>query len=152
MVLPVLLVLGSCCKKRAYCKYESLKIAFTGFNRSETRSVMLKRYPKDKIGGRALDSALFLYSGSKPVISGKPDTLWFSDYTTNGNLDGVTPGNDWTLNLQGANKVYVFTLVADEGHTYEVVRCGKDDGCINKTAHYFTEGTYYNSGTAYLKR
>lgn len=147
-----LLAFGSCCKKRTYCQYDKLNIVFTGFNRSESRTVWLKRYEKGKVVGKALDSAQFIYSGIKPVVTGKPDTLWLSDYSTIGVLSGVYPGNDWVLVLTGANRTYTIDLIGDEGHNYEIVKCGNEDGCINKVSHYALSGAYSNSNTAYIKR
>ncbi len=156
-IFPFLLLTGSvaggCCKKRSYCQYDNVKLALTGYLRSESRTVWVKRYIKgSNFSGRALDSAQFVYNGNKAVVSGKPDTLWLSDYSKLGKLEDIYPGNDYTVLISAIGKQYQIKDIADEGHNYEVVKCGNNDICKNKVAHFYIGGFYVNSETGYLTK
>lgn len=145
---------GACCKKRQYCTTDKLSVIFAGFNRSDIRTVWLKRYKAGEPKVKALDSSQFVYNGNAPLpVGNKKDTIAFSDYSrTSGPLNGIYPGNDWLILAQSINGYYTIDLIADEGHTSEIVKCGENGGCINKVAHYFTQGAYHNGNTAYIQK
>jgi hypothetical protein len=153
IVLTALLLGGSsCCQKRGYCEPGKLNVAFVGFSRTESRYVMLKRY---KIGEskKALDSAQFIYNGTKAYNPAQTDTLMFSEYSTSGVLEGIKTDNDWELTLTSTGHKYKFTSVNNGGPRYEVIKCnGKEAGCVNEIANYTVNDQWREGNTLYIGR
>ena len=155
LIAVSILALPSCCKKRTFCSNEQLKIAFTGYDRSSIRTVMLKRYMMgDKVMNKALDSAQLVNNTPLSTIAGKPDTSWLSNYTiTSGTLQGVTYGNDWVLYLPAINRTIRFTDIYEGDNRYTKVPCKDNDTkCVNNIKSYAIEGFWLESGTAYIKK
>ena len=152
LILIVCITFTSCCKRRVYCKSSALKIAFTGFSRSESRSIMLKRYEKGTNFEKAIDSARLVYSGTTPVVAGKPDTLWFSDYDiVTGTIKDIIWGNDWSIEMLATEDFYWIDAIGDAGHRYEIVKCGENsEGCVNPIAEFAVNGGWHVSNTLYL--
>lgn len=155
LIAATVLVLPSCCKKRTFCSNEQLKVAFTGFDRSSIRTVILKRYTtgdKEKI--KALDSAQLVNNTPVSPVVGKPDTSWLSNYTlTSGSLQGISYGNDWVVFLPAINRTFRFTDIYEADNRYVKVKCGDNDTkCVNSIKSYAIEGFWVESNTAYIKK
>ncbi len=154
LIVAAVLVLPSCCKKRTFCSNEQLKIAFTGFDRSSIRTVILKRYtPGDKEKIKALDSAQ-LVNNTPVTVGSKPDTSWLGNYTiTSGSLQGISYGNDWVVFLPAINRTIRFTDIYEGDNRYTKVKCGDNDTkCVNNIKSYAIEGFWVESNIAYIKK
>lgn len=148
-------ILPSCCKKRTFCNNEQLKVAFTGYDRSSVRTVILKRYMTgDKVMNKALDSAQLVNNTALTTVFGKPDTSWLSSYTlTSGSLQGITYGNDWIIYLPAINRTIRFTDIVEGDKRFEKVPCKDNDTkCTNSIKSYAIEGFWVESNTAYIKK
>lgn len=148
-------ILPSCCKKRTFCSNEQLKVAFTGYDRSSIRTVILKRYmPGDKVMNKALDSAQLVNNTVQTTVPGKPDTSWLSSYTlTSGSLQGITYGNDWVLYLPAISRTIRFTDIYEGDNRFEKVPCKDNDTkCTNNIKSYAIEGFWVESNTAYIRK
>lgn len=156
-LLPLFVLLtglSACCKRKFYCKPEALKVAFVGFSRTEIRNITLKRYSENDTGYRkAIDSSQLVYSGNAPVVANKKDTLWLSDYTSNGDLDAIYDGNNWRLLITNLKYDYYITDIADEEHRYDIGGCGdKEKTCTNLIRSISLNGNTSWGTTLYLYR
>lgn len=142
----------ACCKRKLYCSPGSLNLAFVGFQRSDIRSFVLRRYDvKDTVRYKALDSAQFLYSGNAPVNPGKKDTIWISDYTSNGSIGAIYYGNDWTITLSSTRGQFSVTTIYDEEHRSDIVGCNDNQAsCVNNIAHFTLNGGWNSGNTGYI--
>ena len=148
----VCLLASACCKKRVYCTSGSIEVAFTGFQRAETRTIVLKRY-KVNDHSKALDSAQFIYNGSKPIPVKGNDTLWLSDYTTVGLLKNITADNDWEIYNPYTGRHYLINSISQEGHTFQLEKCsGKETQCFNKITGFGINGGWNASDKLYIQK
>jgi len=155
LIAATVVMLPSCCKKRTFCSNEQIKIAFTGYDRSSIRTVILKRYDVgDKVMNKAIDSAQLVNNTPVNVVAGKPDTSWLSSYTiTSGSLQGVSYGNDWVIYLPAISKTIRFTDIYTGDNRFVKVKCGDNDTkCVNNIKSYAIEGFWVESNTAYIKK
>lgn len=155
LIAAVTIAFPSCCKKRAFCSNEQIKIAFTGYDRSSIRTVMLKRYSVgDKVMNKAIDSAQLVNNTPASTIAGKPDTSWLSSYTlTSGGLQGIGYGNDWVVYLPAINKSIRFTDIYVGDNRFVKVPCKDNETrCSNNIKSYAVEGFWVESNTAYIKK
>lgn len=147
-ILGLILIVSSCCQKRVYCSSGYLDFAFTGFERSEVRSFTLRRYVKDSIYGRVLDSAQYVYYGNAPVSLTKPDTLPLSDYRTVSKYDkGITTGNDWAIYLPATGKEFTITNLFDDNNNYIMSKCGDDGASCGKMIVNYSINNQWQSGS-----
>ncbi len=155
LIVAAVMALPSCCKKRTFCDNEQIKIAFTGYDRSSIRTVILKRYAVgDKVMNKAIDSAQLVNNTPVNTGAGRPDTSWLSSYTqTSGSLQGISYGNDWVLYLPAINKTIRFTDIYVGDNRFVKVKCGDNETrCANNIKSYAIEGFWVESNTAYIKR
>ncbi len=153
-VLAISVGISSCCKKRVVCDGESLNIAFTGFDRSTIRTVILKRYVRgDKERKKALDSTQLV--NNRPVtVTGKPDTSWLSDYTiTSAGPTSVRYGNDWVLQLTSSGQTFLIADIFEGDNRYTTAPCRDGDTkCTNNLRSYSIDGFWVESNKLYIKR
>lgn len=128
---------SSCCKKKIYCKTAYVDFALTGFPRSEARTFVLKRLAVGAEWDDILDEATFVYNGGRPVSSIKDDTLYFSEFTTTGDIRQITPGNDWIIYMPATNKILFIDDIAESDNRSELVRCGDHESGCAKYLHGF---------------
>jgi len=155
LIAAATMALPSCCKKRTFCGNEPIKVAFTGFDRSSIRTVILKRYMVgDKVKNKALDSAQLVNNTPVSTIPGKPDTSWLSNYTiTSGGLLNIGYGNDWVVYLPGINRTIRFTDIYVGDNRFQKVPCRDNDTkCYNNIKSYAIEGLWVESNTAYIRK
>lgn len=146
---------SSCCKKRTFCNNEQLKVAFTGFDRSSIRTVILKRYMMgDKVMNKALDSSQLVNNSPLNTLPGRPDTSWLSSYTlTSGSVQGITFGNDWVIYLPAVNRTIRFTDIYEGDNRFVKVPCKDDETrCTNNIKSYAIEGFWVESNTVYVTK
>lgn len=143
--------MSACCKRRAYCRTGSLSIAFVGFQTSEIRSFVLRRYDiDDTIRTKALDSAQFVYTGTASLPNVR-DTVWMSDYNSNGKLGSIHSGNDWTITFVSIGRQYGFHAIYDEEHRYDIVRCSDNEtSCTNRISHFSINGAWNEGDVAFI--
>lgn len=142
----------ACCKKRVYCTSGNIDVAFCGFQRSEVRTIVLKRY---KIGdySKALDSAQFIYNGNKPIPTKGKDTLWLSDYTTVGLLKNITADNNWDIYDPYTSKGYLINTITQDGHIFQLEKCsGKETQCFNNVTGFSMNGVWYTTNKLYIQK
>lgn len=147
--------LSSCCKKRTFCSNENLKIAFVGFDRSNIRTVILKRYMVgDKVKNKAIDSAQLVNNSAVVIVAGKPDTVLLSNYSiTSGSLHGVSYGNDWVLYLPAINRTLNITDIYDGDNRFVKVPCKDNETkCSNSIKSYAIEGFWVESSSLYIRK
>lgn len=144
---------SSCCKKKVYCSSETLDFAFTGFERYEVRSFVLRRYPIDGQWGKPLDSSVFVYNGPTAVSPNEPDTVYFSDYQTVGVLRGITPGNDWGIYFPNTGKVYFVTTVLENDKRSELASCSdKSASCKKDITGASVNSSWVNGNFAFIQK
>ena len=145
--------ISACCKKKVYCTAENLKIAIAGHVRFDVRTITVKKY---KIGefNKALDSTIFTYTGTKPVIIGKRDTLYFTEYTsTSATLLGITQGFDWNVYIPSLRENYRISKLTDQGHLSEKVKCGDNDAtCTNPLAHFVVNEVWTDGNQLWISK
>lgn len=153
MVLGIILLsAASCCRKRAYCDSATLNFAFTGFKKTEIRSFILRRYAIGNQWGKALDSATYVYTGTGSE-SPAGDTVELSDYSTVGNLGGITAGNDWGIYLPALGKTFFITTIFENDKRYELVKCGDDETrCSKDIRNFSVNDGWKDGGFAYLDK
>jgi hypothetical protein len=151
--LAMAIFISACCKKKVYCTAENLKIAIAGHVRFDVRTLMVKKY---KIGEfkKALDSTIFTYTGNKPILVGKKDTLYLTEYTANSaTLRGITPGFDWDVYIPSLRENYRITKLTDQGHFSEKVKCGDNDAsCINPLAHFTVNEVWTDGDQLWIRK
>lgn len=157
IVSGLLAGISACCKKRAYCSHEALNIAFTGFDRSQVRTLVLKRYSiGDKERRKAIDSAQYVNNSTITTQPGKPDTSRFSSYTitTGAPLNGVVYGFDYTIYFASMNKTYSITDIKEGDNRYQIVPCKDNDTkCANSINNYAIDGFWVaGTNTLYIKK
>ncbi len=148
---------SSCCKKRRICDGETLRIAFTGYDRSEVRNVLLKRYLRgDKIRTKALDSIQLVNNKPISTVTNKPDTSWLSDYTATavGNgTNAVRYGYDWVLIITSTNTGYKIADIYEGDNRYTTVPCRDGDTkCTNSIKSYSINDFWVESNTLYIPK
>jgi hypothetical protein len=151
LLLPVLFF-TSCCKKRVYCTSGNIGIAFTGFTRTESRSLILKRYAIGNEYKKAIDSSRLVYTGNAPVVLKKPDTLWLSDYSVStGIIKDIIWGNEYVIEMPVNGRRFQIDAIANEGHNFEMAKCG-DNGatCTNPIAAFAVNGGYIYGNKTYI--
>lgn len=142
--------LSACCTKKEYCGSERIKVALVGFNRTESRLLLLKRN-KQWNNDKTLDSAQLTYAGDQPYNPNKPDTLWLSEYRTNGIIRDIYHGNDWHLSIQGTDKAYLFTDIIQSNHISEIISCTDNKtSCENPVISFKVNGNVSEGNTVYL--
>ena len=146
LVLTVVLSASSCCEKRLYCESKPLDFAFTGFTKTEARSFILRRYAVDKIWEAPLDSARFVYTGAT-TISTKPDTLYFSDYSTTDDLTGVLSGNDWRIYMPATQQEFLINTIFENENNWEIVRCKDEGKTCSKLIRNFSVNNLWKDGS-----
>jgi hypothetical protein len=154
LLLISAVLLNSCCKKRVACDKETLKIIFTGFDRSIIRNISLKRYSKgDASRAKALDSGI--YVNNTPVtVTNKPDTLAFSTYSLySGAAFSVQYGFDYILTITSFNRNFAVTDINEKDDRYQKVPC-KDNNtkCSNGIKSYAIDGFWVESNTWYIRK
>ena len=154
-VILLLAVVGisACCKKRLYCESGSLNIAFVGFPRMETRTLLIKKFNRYE-DIKAVDSGFFIYAGKTPSQTNKIDTLWLSDYVSNNGMSNrLTTGYDWRITLTGVDRSYDFNEIVSSGKRYEIVGCNEAlSPCIDELARFNFGGTTLGGNTVYIRR
>ncbi|MCB0698690.1 MAG: hypothetical protein H6551_00510 [Chitinophagales bacterium] len=120
----VALSVSSCCKKKVYCTSQSVDFAFTGFPRSVARTFVLKKLAVGAEWDQVIEEASFVYNGSRQVSTIREDTLYFSEFTTTGNIRSITAGNDWLIYFPSSGKIFLINDIAEQERRYEMVRCG----------------------------
>lgn len=128
-----------------------MKIAFVGFNRTESRLLMLKRYKLweyDKV----LDSAQLTYAGDQPYNPNKPDTLWLSEYKSDGLIRDIYHGNDWQIIILGsASRSYLITEINQSEHISELISCTDNKTtCENPMIYFKFNGDITDGSTLYI--
>ena len=153
-ILACLCLFSSCCKKRVYCTSGDIKLAFTGFTRAETRTIVLKRYEIGNKYAKALDSARLVYSGNSPIKVNKPDTVWLSEYTlTSGLIKSIVWGNEWSLELPANGRWFAVHTIGNVDHRFEMTKCSDDShSCTNDISGFMVGGGYYYGNTAYINK
>jgi hypothetical protein len=148
------LFLSACCKKRLYCDSGKLDIYFSGFQRAEINSIIIKRYKIGETDSAALDSGLFVYTGNTPQMPNKRDTLSLSDYTSNNGMSTrLIWGNDWKIQVPALQRTYTFKELTDVGNRVQLVKCEDDDTkCINEIGSYTVGGLPIGGKTLYIGR
>jgi hypothetical protein len=149
-LMAAMLVAG-CCKKKLYCQSGSLTVAFVGFTRTESRSVSIKRYERGTTD-KAIDSGTFIYNGSQPVVAGKKDTLWLSEYQSSSYVfTGIKPANDWQIYLPFLRLNYHLKDMYDNGNRSTLVKCGDEETtCTAPMAHLVVNDYWMETDTLYI--
>lgn len=129
-----------------------MNIVITGYSRSESRSVSIKRY---KIGEheKALDSGTLVYNKTLPTLkAGQKDTLWLNDYFSSSYaFTGIKPGNDWLVYLPAVRESYLITSVYDNEHRSEMVKCGDNSStCVAEVSQFTVNNLWFNDNTLWL--
>lgn len=149
----ILLTQSSCCKKKVYCGSDTLDFAFTGFERSEVKSFVLRRYPIDGQWGKPLDSTVFVYNGPSAVPVNGADTVYFSDYRTVGVLDGIQAGNDWGIYFQATGTTYFITSIVENDKRSELAGCNdKSASCMKDIVGASANNLWVNGNFAYIEK
>ena len=152
LALAVLATAG-CCKKKLYCQSGKMKVIISGYNRSESRSISIKRY---KTGGdytKALDSGTLVYNKTLPVLkAGQKDTLYLDDYFSSSYaFSGIKPGNDWLIYLPALRESYLITALFDDEHRSELVLCGDNSTtCTMEVTQYTVNNRWMDGNTLWL--
>lgn len=149
-----LIALGfsACCRKKNYCSTERIKIAFVGFNRSESRLLTLKRYIRWQYD-KALDSADLVYNGNKPYDPNTPDTLWLSEYVSRGLIEDIYHGNDWQLQMPTARKNYLITDIKIGDHFSDLIDCNDNkSSCENPVTNFMINGDIVDGSIIYISK
>lgn len=127
-----------------------MKIAFVGFNRTESRLLMLKRYKLWEYD-KTLDSAQLTYTGDQPYNPNKPDTLWLSEYKSDGLIRDVYHGNDWQITILGASRSYLITEIHQSDHLSELISCTDNKtSCENPMIDFKINGSVTEGNTVYI--
>lgn len=149
MLLVSTVVISSCCKKRRYCDAGQIDFAIVGYERIQSRHIVLKKYA---IGGiKPLDSGRYVYNGNRPDTF-DIDTLYFADYTTVDNRLKVTAGNDWEIHIPGAGRVFKISEIIESDNRYEMVRCGDDETKCNKqVTGYLMNGQWLTTSFIFIR-
>lgn len=147
-IIPLILLsllAASCCEKKIYCTSGALDFAFTGYQRTEVRSFTLRRFVEGNEFQEVLDSAQFIYYGTddSPL---KPDTFYFGDYRTVGDLKAIKPGNDWQIYLPAIQKTYYFSTIYDDQNNSQFVRCNDNETSCTKKITNFSINFNWQSG------
>lgn len=147
------IAVSSCCMKKNYCHPKKLSVTIAGYSRLDVRTIMLKKY-KTGVDNKAIDSAIFTYSGSEPAMANKKDTLDFADYaTTSSTLDGIYTGNDWAIYMPSVRENYLITNILDSEHFSEKIRCTDNKStCFNSIAHFTVNGLWTDSDILWIKK
>lgn len=144
------LFFAACCQKKQYCSTERVKVALVGFNRSESRILSLRRY-KQWDYSRAIDSADLTYSGNKPYDPSEPDTLWISEYSSDGLVEDIHHGNDWRLTLPSARQTVLITEINISDRHYEIISCTDNkSSCNNPMINFKVDGTVIDGSVIYI--
>ncbi len=129
-----------------------MNIAFVGFSRSQVSQISLKRYRKWDITEKAIDSAVMIYSGTKPFNPDPDyiDTLWLSDYSSNGPVNKIQLGNDWKLEIRGIGKTYTITALEGDGNKSEIIRCNASTECKEGITRFDLNGNTRYGNTLFI--
>lgn len=151
-ICGLLLGSSSCCEKRLYCDSGTFDFAFAGYPRQEIRSFILRKYEKENIWTTPLDSAQYVYTGAS-TISTKPDTLYFSDYSTTDDIRGITAGYDWAIYLPATREIFWITTIFENDNNWEMVRCNEDSKtCSKDITNFSLNSIWRNGGFAFLPK
>lgn len=157
-ILQIAILLGiglcftACCQKKRYCSTERVKIAFVGFNRSESRILTLRRYKRWDYS-YAIDSADLTYAGNKPYDPSEPDTLWIDEYAPEGLLEDIHHGNDWRLTMPSAGETFLITEINISDRHYDIINCNDNkSSCENPVTNFQINGTVIDGNTFYITK
>jgi hypothetical protein len=152
IILPLLLVAAGCCKKKLYCDNNKMNIVISGYSRSESRSLSIKRYKTGEYT-KALDSGTLVYNKTLPALkAGEKDTLFLTDYISSAYaFTGIKPGNDWLIYLPALRESYLITTILDNEHRSELISCGDNSTrCLADVAHFSVNNQWMDGSTLWL--
>lgn len=147
--------ISSCCQKKVYCSPGYMEIGFIGFNRTEINNMILRRLPKDSQGAAPIDTAVFLFTGTYPTKTtpDQVDTVYFSDYTSKGALQGIYAGFDWVLYIPGTQRYYAITTIFNDDKQDVIVKCtDKETTCTSEIKNYSINGLWQDGRTLYIRK
>lgn len=152
IIIPVLLAATGCCKKKLYCDNGKMNIVISGYSRSESRTVSIKRY---KTGDytKALDSGTLVYNKTLPTLkAGEKDTLLLGDYLSSTYaFTGIKPGNDWLIYLPAVRESYIITTLFTDEHRSELVKCGDNSTrCTAEISHYSVNNQWCDGNVLWI--
>lgn len=145
LLIPVVLTAASCCKKKVYCTSESFDFAFAGFERTEIKTFVLRRFAEGDQWGKPLDSAQYVFSGSVATTN-KRDTIYLSQYHTAKSIGGIRAGNDWAIYLPVTGQRFFITSITEEDNLSELVKCNDDETSCTKKITSFVINNLWKSG------
>ena len=129
-------------------------IIISGYSRSESRSVSIKRYKTGEYT-KALDSGTLIYNKTLPTLKpNEKDTLFLEDYISSSYaFTGIKPGNDWLIYLPAVRESYLITSLYDDEHRSELVKCGDNSTrCTAEVAHFTVNNQWMDGKVLWLIR